>query len=72
MIRISSIGSLKLYFEKKIDTNDLESTFNKDTYFVDALSIEDIEVNVKTINGEINKLNVIDWEIEKPDVEVID
>lgn len=51
------ISSLNLVVTKEVN----EDVATEASYLVDDMMIESVEVTIKTITGEIVKLNVLDW-----------
>lgn len=51
------ISSLNLVVSKEVN----EDVATEASYLVDDMMIEDVELSIKTITGEIVKLNVLDW-----------
>lgn len=51
------ISSLNLVVSKDVK----EDVATEASYLVDDMMIEDVELSIKTITGEIVKLNVLDW-----------
>lgn len=51
------ISSLNLVVSKDAK----EDVATEASYLVDDMMIEDVELSIKTITGEIVKLNVLDW-----------
>lgn len=52
-----AISNLNLVVSKEVN----EDVATEASYLVDDMMIESVEVTVKTITGEIVKLNVLDW-----------
>ena len=51
------ISNLNLIVSKEVN----EDVATEASYLVDDMMIEDLELSIKTITGEIVKLNVLDW-----------
>lgn len=51
------ISNLNLVVSKEVKSD----VATEASYLVDDMMIESVEVTVKTITGEIVKLNVLDW-----------
>lgn len=51
------ISSLNLVVSKNVDGD----VATEASYLIDDMMIEDVELSIKTITGEIVKLNVLDW-----------
>lgn len=52
-----AISNLNLVVSKTVN----EDVATEASYLVDDMMIESVEVTVKTITGEVVKLNVLDW-----------
>lgn len=56
------MGNINVVFEKSTEHANIEDAKRENTYLVDGVLIESVEIKVTTVTGEVLTLKGVDWD----------